>query len=206
MICIDISTIQGTDTVSSIVFFENGKPKKKNYRHFIMKTVKGQDDFASMEETMRRYLTKIEENEKPDLIVIDGGKGQLSKSFNTLKEMRIEEIEMISLAKRIEEVFLPGSKSSIILPRNSSALRVLVKIRDEAHRFAITFHRKRRKKRTLISELDSIPGVGEQTKFTLLKEFGSVENIRNASITELIGVKGIGEKSAGMILEYLSKK
>ena len=101
---------------------------------------------------------------------------------------------------------MPGSKSSIILPRNSSALRVLVKIRDEAHRFAITFHRKRRKKRTLISELDSIPGVGEQTKFTLLKEFGSVENIRNASITELIGVKGIGEKSAGMIVEYLSKK
>ncbi len=206
MICIDISTIQGTDTVSSLVFFENGKPKKKNYRHFIMKTVKGQDDFASMEETMKRYLTKIEENEKPDLIVIDGGKGQLSKSYNILKEMKIEEIEMISLAKRIEEVFLPGSKSSIILPRNSSALRVLVKIRDEAHRFAITFHRKRRKKRTLISELDSISGVGEQTKFTLLKKFGSIENIRNASITELISVKGIGEKSARMILEYLSKK
>ena len=206
MICIDISTIQGTDTVSSLVFFENGKPKKKNYRHFIMKTVEGQDDFASMEETMRRYLNKIEENEKPDLIVIDGGKGQLSKSFNTLKEMKIEEIEMISLAKRIEEVFLPGSKSSIILPRNSSALRVLVKIRDEAHRFAITFHRKRRKKRTLKSELDSISGVGEQTKFTLLKKFGSVDNIRNSSMTELISIKGIGEKSASIILEYLSKK
>ncbi|MEA2096748.1 MAG: excinuclease ABC subunit UvrC [Candidatus Cloacimonadota bacterium] len=206
MICIDISTIQGIDTVSSLVFFENGKPKKKNYRHFIMKTVKGQDDFASMEETMKRYLIKIEENEKPNLIVIDGGKGQLSKSYNTLKEMKIEGIEMISLAKRIEEVFLPGSKSSIILPRNSSALRVLVKIRDEAHRFAITFHRKRRKKRTLISELDSISGVGEQTKFTLLKKFGSVENIRNSSMTELISVKGIGEKSASIILEYLSKK
>lgn len=206
MICIDISTIQGTDTVSSLVFFENGKPKKKNYRHFIMKTVKGQDDFASMEETMKRYLIKIEENEKPDLIVIDGGKGQLSKSYNVLKEMKIEEIEMISLAKRIEEVFLPGSKSSIILPRNSSALRVLIKIRDEAHRFAITFHRKRRKKRTLKSELDNIIGVGEQTKFALLKKFGSVDNIRNASITELISVKGIGKKNAGMILEYLSKK
>lgn len=206
MICIDISTIQGTDTVSSLVFFENGKPKKKNYRHFIMKTVEGQDDFASMEETMRRYLNKIEENEKPDLIVIDGGKGQLRKSYNTLKEMKIENIEMISLAKRIEEVFLPGGKSSIILPRNSSALRVLVKIRDEAHRFAITFHKKRRKKRTLKSELDTILGVGEQTKFSLLKKFGSVDNIRNASITELMSVKGIGEKSATMILEYLSKE
>ncbi len=206
MICIDISTIQGTDTVSSLVFFENGKPKKKNYRHFIMKTVKGQDDFASMEETMKRYLIKIEENEKPDLIVIDGGKGQLNKSYNILKKMKIEEIEMISLAKRIEEVFLPGSKNSIILPRNSSALRVLVKIRDEAHRFAITFHRKRRKKRTLKSELDNIIGVGDLTKFALLKKFGSVDNIKNASITELISVKGIGKKNAGMILEYLSKK
>ncbi len=206
MICIDISTIQGTDTVSSLVFFENGKPKKKNYRHFIMKTVKGQDDFASMEETMKRYLIKIEENEKPDLIVIDGGKGQLNKSYNILKKMKVEEIEMISLAKRIEEVFLPGSKSSIILPRNSSALRVLIKIRDEAHRFAITFHRKRRKKRTLKSELDNIIGVGDLTKFALLKKFESVDNIRNASIIELISVKGIGKKYARMILEYLSKK
>ncbi len=206
MICIDISTIQGTDTVSSLVFFENGKPKKKNYRHFIMETVNGLDDFASMEETMRRYLKKIEENEKPDLIVIDGGKGQLSKSYNILKEMKIEDIEMISLAKRIEEVFLPGIKSSIILPRNSSALRVLVKIRDEAHRFAINFHRKRRKKRTLTSELDSISGVGEQTKFSLLKKFGSIDNIGNSSIKELMTIKGIGEKSAKLILEYLSKK
>jgi len=206
MICIDISTIQGTDTVSSLVFFENGKPKKKNYRHFIMKTVKGQDDFASMEETMRRYLNKIDENEKPDVIVIDGGKGQLSKSYNILQEMKKTDIEMISLAKRVEEVFLPNNKNSIILPRNSSALRVLIKIRDEAHRFAITFHRKRRKKRTLKSELDSISGVGEQTKFTLLKKFGSVENIGKASMIELMSVRGIGERSAKIILDYLSKK
>nr|MDA3814471.1 excinuclease ABC subunit UvrC [Candidatus Cloacimonadota bacterium] len=206
MVCVDISTIQGTDTVSSLVFFENGKPKKKNYRHFILEIVNGQDDFASMEETMRRYLNKIEENEKPDLIVIDGGKGQLSKSFNILKEMKIEDIEIISLAKRIEEVFLPDIKNSIILPRNSSALRVLVTIRDEAHRFAINFHRKRRKKRTLTSELDKIIGVGEQTKFSLLKKFGSVDNIGNASLMELMSIKGIGDKSAKLILEYLSKK
>ena len=205
MICLDISTIQGSDTVSSLVFFENGKPKKKNYRHFIIETVKGQDDFASMEETMKRYLSKLDENEKPDLIVIDGGKGQLSKSFGILKEMKIKDIEMISLAKRIEEVFLPGSKNSIILPRNSSALRVLVKIRDEAHRFAITFHRKRRKKRTLKSELDSIPGIGEQLKFSLLKKFGSIDKIRNASLSELINVRGVGEKIAKHIHNHLSK-
>ncbi|MDP8269457.1 MAG: excinuclease ABC subunit UvrC [Candidatus Tenebribacter davisii] len=205
MICIDISTIQGSDTVSSLVFFENGKPKKKNYRHFIMETVTGQDDFASMEETMRRYLGKIEENEKPDLIVIDGGKGQLGKSYNILKEEKITDIEIISLAKRIEEVFLPGSKNSIILPRNSSALRVLIKIRDEAHRFAITFHRKRRRKRTLTSELDKIKGIGEETKFLLLKQFGSVDNIRNASIIEIMAVKGIGKKSAEKISKYLLK-
>ncbi len=116
------------------------------------------------------------------------------------------DIEMISLAKRVEEVFLPNNKNSIILPRNSAALRVLVKIRDEAHRFAITFHRKRRKKRTLKSELDSISGVGEQTKFSLLKKFGSVENIGNTSIVELMSVRGIGEKNAKIILDYLSKK
>lgn len=205
MICIDISTIQGSDTVSSLVFFENGKPKKKNYRHYIMETVEGQDDFASLEETMNRYLSKIDENEKPDLIVIDGGKGQLSKSYNILRKLKINNIEMISIAKRIEEVFLPGSKESIILPRNSAAIRVLIKIRDEAHRFAITFHRKRRKKRTLKSELDNIPGVGVQTKFALLKQFGSVERIRKASVVELMCVKRVGEKSAKLILTYLSK-
>jgi len=206
MICIDISTIQGSDTVSSLVFFENGKPKKKNYRHFIMETVSGQDDFASMAETMNRYLKKIDENEKPDLIVIDGGKGQLNKSVKILETLNVDNIEIISLAKRIEEVFLPNRKDSIILPRNSSALRVLVKIRDEAHRFAITFHRKRRTKRTLKSELDEIPGIGEFTKFALLKKFGSVENISKASKVDLMGIKGVGQKSAQVILEYLSKK
>jgi len=112
---------------------------------------------------------------------------------------------IISLAKRIEEVFLPDSKNSIILPRNSSALRVLVKIRDEAHRFAITFHRKRRKKRTLKSKLDSIPGIGEQLKFSLLKKFGSIDKIGNASLSELMNVKGVGKKNAELIHIHLSK-
>ncbi|MCK4956151.1 MAG: excinuclease ABC subunit UvrC [Candidatus Cloacimonetes bacterium] len=205
MICIDISTIQGADTVSSLVYFENGKPKKKNYRLFKMKTVIGQDDFASMAETMRRYFSKITLEEKPDLIVIDGGKGQLSSAYPILKETGFEDIEMISLAKRIEEVFVPEKSDSILLPRNSAALRLLIQIRDEAHRTAVGFHRKTRSKRTLSSELDEIGGIGQNLKFMLLKEFGSVENIRNASITDLTRVKGVGFKIAKSIIDSLNK-
>jgi excinuclease ABC subunit C len=203
MICLDISTIQGTDTVSSLVFFENGKPKKKNYRHFIIKTVSGQDDFASLAETLQRYLAKIEEQEKPDLIVIDGGKGQLSSALEILEDMQVDNIEMISLAKRLEEVFLPNKKESILLPRSSSALRLLINLRDEAHRFAITFHRKKRSKRILQSDLDRIHGIGDKMKFLLLKEFGSVENIARASLSDLMNIKGMGRKSAEKVLNSL---
>ncbi|MCK4653845.1 MAG: excinuclease ABC subunit UvrC [Candidatus Cloacimonetes bacterium] len=203
MICLDISTIQGSDTVSSLVFFENGKPKKKNYRHFIIKTVVGQDDFACLAETMQRYLKKIEEQEKPDLIIIDGGKGQLSSAYKILGGMKISGIEMISLAKRLEEVYVPGSKQSIILPRSSAALRILINLRDEAHRFAITFHRKKRGKRTLQSELDKIKGVGISTRFLLLKEFGSVKNLKKSSVEDMMHIKGIGRKTAEKILAEL---
>jgi len=205
MICVDISTIQGTDTVSSLVYFENGKPKKKNYRHYIMKTVTGQDDFASMAETLTRFLEKVKtgDEEKPDLVVIDGGKGQLSSAYAILKEMKLDDIEMISLAKRMEEVFLPGQSGSIFLPRSSSALRLLVNIRDEAHRFAVTFHRKRRSSRTLISDLDRISGVGEKLKFQLLNVFGSVENLKKATLEELTTVKGVGKKMAEKLLKEL---
>ena len=203
MACFDISTIQGTDTVASLVFFENGKPKKRNYRHYIIKTVQGQDDFASLSETLQRYLIKIDEQEKPDLIIIDGGKGQLSSAFGVLTQQKLDKIEMISLAKRMEEVFLPDNSESIILPRSSSALRLLINIRDEAHRFAITFHRKRRTSRTLTSELDKILGIGIETKFLLLKEFGSIKNIKNSPIEKLTEIKGIGEKTAKKILDGL---
>ncbi|MCD4817300.1 MAG: excinuclease ABC subunit UvrC [Candidatus Cloacimonetes bacterium] len=203
MVCMDISTIQGVDTVSSIVFFENGKPKKKNYLHFIIKTVSGQDDFASMAETLQRYFTKLDNYVTPDLIVIDGGKGQLSSAYQIMIDMNIKDIEIIALAKRIEEVFQPKSKRSIILPRSSSALRLLIHIRDEAHRFAITFHRKRRKVRLLTSELDLIKGIGEKTKFLLLNEFGSVQGVRLASIEQLNNIKGIGKKMAEKIIQNL---
>ena len=204
MVCFDISTIQGTDTVASLVFYENGKPKKKNYRHYIIKTVQGQDDFASLAETLQRYLIKIEEQEKPDLIIIDGGKGQLSSAFAVLKQMKLDKIEMISLAKRMEEVFLPDNSRSIILPRSSSALRLLINIRDEAHRFAINFHRKKRTNRTLASELDKISGIGTETKFLLLKELGSIEKIKKSSIERLTEIKGIGKNTAKKILDGLN--
>lgn len=208
MACVDISTIQGTDTVSSLVYFENGKPRKKNYRRFIMKSVEGQDDFASMRETLQRYLRRIKEGEEPDppdLIVIDGGKGQLSSAWAMLQESGVEGIEMISLAKRIEEVFTPGASDSVILPRTSIALRLLVQIRDEAHRFAVGFHRKRRSSRTLTSELDRIKGLGNEKKFLLLKEFGSVTGIRKAQLSELMRVPGIGEKTARLVKEGLGE-
>ncbi|HPM01203.1 MAG TPA: excinuclease ABC subunit UvrC [Candidatus Cloacimonadota bacterium] len=249
MVCMDISTIQGTDTVSSIVFFENGKPLKKQYKHFIMKTVEGQDDFASMAETMNRYLKhfygssekheheesdkqdacsttiedKLDLNEqdacsttkdtkeqdnwlKPDLIVIDGGKGQLSSALRILQENQAQDIEIISLAKRVEEVFLPNQSESIFLPRNSSALRLLINIRDEAHRFAITFHRKRRSTRTLSSQLDEIKGIGTEKKLALLKHFGSVDAISKAEVSQLCQVKGIGESFAKIVWDFFHQK
>ncbi|HHE38884.1 MAG TPA: excinuclease ABC subunit UvrC [Candidatus Cloacimonetes bacterium] len=204
MVCLDISTIQGSDTVSSVVYFENGKPKKKNYRHFIIKTVIGQDDFASMGETLQRYLEKVTKDDKPDLIVIDGGKGQLNAAGSILIKMNLKNIEILSLAKKLEEVFLPDLKNSIILPRSSSALRLLINIRDEAHRFAITFHRKRRSSRLFSSELNKIKGIGDEIKFLLLKEFGSVEKIKQAKIKEISEIKGIGIKRAEKILRELS--
>ena len=208
MVCMDISTIAGEDTVSSAVYFENGKPLKKKYRKFIIKTVQGQDDFASMEETMNRFLNNCREDSTftPDLIVIDGGKGQLSASQKILSNYADLKINLISLAKRVEEVYIPGHESSIILPRNSSCLKLLTNIRDEAHRFAITFHRKRRSARTLVSALDSIPGISDKLRFALLKEFGSVEKIKQASPEELTNIKGIGAKSAETILTHLNPR
>ena len=206
MVCMDISTIQGTDTVSSAVYFENGKAKKKYYRHFIIRSIDTQNDFAAMQETLTRFLLEVdkEPDMKPDLIIIDGGKGQLSSSVEALAQSAHSDIQIISLAKRAEEVFTPASNVSVILPRSSSALRLLVTVRDEAHRFAINFHRKRRSKRTLESELEAIPGIGEQSKFLLLKELGSVEAIKQATIEELCSIKGIGQKTAEHIHNYFN--
>lgn len=204
MVCMDISTIQGTDTVSSAVFFENGKAKKKLYRHFIIRSIGGQDDFAALEETFTRFLEEIDKDAemKPDLFVIDGGKGQLNACLKVLKSSACNDIPIISLAKRAEEVYLPGVSESLILPKSSAALRLLINIRDEAHRFAINFHRSRRSKRTLISELEEIKGIGTQTKFLLLKELGSVDKIAQASKEELLKIKGIGARTAEQVYDY----
>lgn len=204
MVCMDISTIQGTDTVSSAVFFENGKPRKKFYRHFIIRSIDTQNDYAALQETLGRFLveTKKEEALFPDLIIIDGGRGQLAACVQTLEDTGHGDIPMISLAKRAEEIYLPGRQESVILPRSSSSLRLITSIRDEAHRFAINFHRSRRSKRTLASELEEIPGIGERTKFLLLKELGSLEEIRKASPERLEAIKGIGEHTARMIHEH----
>ena len=205
MICLDISTIQGADTVSSLVYFENGKPRKKSYRLFKMKTVSGQDDFASMAETMQRYFSKVSEEECPDLVVIDGGKGQLSAASQVLDQFATLDIEIISLAKRIEEVYLVRKTEPVILPRNSAALRLLVQIRDEAHRTAVGYHRKVRSSRTLTSKLDRVNGIGKNLKFMLLKEFGSVENIKKAEVAELCRIKGVGKKTAKNIIDSLNQ-
>ena len=208
IVCMDISTIQGSDTVSSAVFFENGKSKKKYYRHYIIRSIETQNDFAAMQETMTRFLkeTEKEPSMKPDLIVIDGGKGQLSASKHILQSSGKEDIYLISLAKRAEEVFIPGNEQSLILPRSSSALRLLIAIRDEAHRFALSLHRKRRSQRTLESTLENIPGIGKKNKFLLLKELGSIENIAKADIATLTNIKGVGSKTAMQIYNHFHKE
>ena len=199
--CLDISTIQGTNTVSSLVYFENGKPKKKNYLHFAIKTFQKQDDFAAIRETLERYFAKLNQYEVPDLLIIDGGKGQLSSAYTIMQKYKIQNIELISLAKRLEEVFLPNIKESVLLPRNSFAFKLLIKIRDEAHRFAISYHRKKREKSFLNSFLDKI--VSENIKFELLNKFKSVENIKKASEKELQEIKGIGKVLSEKILKNL---
>lgn len=200
--CFDISTLQGSDTVASLVVFENGKPKKSDYRKFIIKTVTGQDDFASMSEVIERHYKRVLEENKPlpDLIMVDGGKGQLNSAIKTFKKLGLTNFNIIGLAKRLEEIFLPDRKESIMIPKTSSSLKLLQHIRDEAHRFAITFHREKRTKRIISTELENIPGVGPKTIEKLLKEFGSVELIKNTSIEEL--TDKIGKAKAKIVYDY----
>jgi len=200
--CFDISNIQGTDTVASMVVFVNGKPKKSLYRKFIIKSVSGPDDFASMEEVIeRRYSRLVKENQPfPDLIMVDGGKGQLSSAVKILKNLGVKNQEIIGLAKRLEEVYLPGISDPQSIPKTSSGLKLLQHVRDEAHRFAITFHRQRRSKRTLTSELLEIKGVGKKIAEKLLTHFNSIDEIRKAEVDELAEV--IGKAKARLVFDY----
>lgn len=191
--CFDNSHFQGSETVSSMVVFVDGRPKKSEYRKFRIRTVEGVDDFKSMQEVMRRRYSRMieEKSEQPDLIIVDGGKGQLSSAVGILKELDLYgKIPIIGLAKRLEEVFFPEQSDSLLLPKSSSSLRLLQQVRDEAHRFAITFHRSLRDKRTLQTELTEIPGVGQKTAQKLLIRFGSVEGVRRADDEELDKVAG----------------
>ncbi len=205
IVCFDISNTGQTDAVGSCVFFENARPKKKEYRHFKIKSVTGQDDFKMMQEVIGRYFRRRVEEELPlpDLVVVDGGKGQLSSALQELRRCGLKELPIVALAKRLEEVFVPGQSDSVIIKKTSPALLLLKQIRDEAHRFAITYNRKVRTKRTIKSVLDDIKGVGPAKKQVLLRKFGSVERIKTLSLNELAAVKGIGEKLARQILEAL---
>jgi excinuclease ABC subunit C len=203
MECFDNSNTQGTNPVASCVVFIDGKPAKREYRKFHVKTVEGPDDFASMEEIIfRRYKRVLDEGrELPDLIVIDGGKGQLHSAVNSLKKLDLYgKVPVIGLAKRMEEVYYPGDKDPYLLAKNSIALKTLMHIRDEAHRFGITFHRQLREKPLTKSELNSIKGIGGKSEEQLVRHFKSVENIKKASIAELATVVGI--KKAEMVYVY----
>lgn len=204
IVCFDNSNLQGSDAVASMVTFENGKPKKSEYKKFIIKTVVGPDDFASMHEVLTRHFTKLIETNQPlpDLIMVDGGKGQLSSAVDALHQLGLTSFQIIGLAKRLEEVFLPTEKEAMIIPKTSSSLKLLQRLRDEAHRFAITFHRLRRDKRTLTSELNEIKGIGKSITDKLLKEFGSVSVIKTTSSDAL--EKVIGKKKAELIVNYFA--
>ena len=202
--CFDNSNIQGTNPVAACVVFKKGKPSKKDYRHFHIKTVVGPDDFASMREIVTRRYTRLLEEEAPlpQLIIIDGGKGQLNVATEVLRELNLlGKITIVGLAKRLEEIFYPGDPFPLVLDKTSETLKVIQHLRDEAHRFGITFHRQMRSKGQIVSELDAIKGIGEKTKEALLKKYKSVKRIREASPAELEEL--IGKKKAALVAEGL---
>src|SRR5258708_4537235 len=205
LVCFDISHAQGTDTVASSVWFQNGRPLRAEYRKFKFKTGEARDDFASMRDVVTRYFRRRVDESKPlpDLVVIDGGKGQLSFAQAALEELNLGTVPIISLAKRDEEVVLPDRKDSILLNRRSPALRLLKQARDEAHRFAITFQRNRRSARTITSELLRIPGIGEARRRELLHAFGSLAGVRDASLEAIAALPGFSERTAQKVRDAL---
>ena len=212
--CYDISNIQGKYPVGSMVVFEEGRPKPAHYRHFRIKTVQGANDFAMLQEVLRRRFSRHAQSEEgipeepsfsrlPDLVLIDGGKGQLSSAREVMESMGLGSVSTFGLAKEHEELFGPGEGEPIRLPLDSEALFLVQRIRDEAHRFAITFHRIVRKKDAFASVLDGISGLGPVRRRALLRQFGSIENIRSARVEELMAVKGITRSVAVAIKEML---
>jgi excinuclease ABC subunit C len=213
--CFDISTTQGTKPVGSMVVFEGGDAAKNRYRHFAIREVEGQDDFAMMREVLMRRLTRaVAENDLPDLLLIDGGKGQLNVATAVLKDLGIEDLSAVGIAKSRyedgdrspERFFLPGRVNPVILRQDSPVVHFLARIRDEAHRFAITYHRKRRGKGTLQTRLTDIPGIGAHRARVLLRTLGSLKKIRDASIEEIVSVPGFSKGLAGIVKEHLARE
>ena len=211
MECYDISNISGVDKVGSMVVFIDGEAERSSYRRFRIKTVEGANDFASLQEVLLRRLAKLGTDEeerfpRPDLIIIDGGKGQLSAVKEIFDEKGTEGIELISLAKREEEVFTLDRDESVKIDHRDFALKMLQRIRDEAHRFAITYFRNLHSKRNLESVLSEIEGVGKKKRIALMTKFGTIDRIMGASVEELSSVEGIGEVLAKNIKDYFEEK
>ena len=204
-VCIDISHNQGRDMVGSLVWFEAGRPKKSEYRKFRIKGIAEQDDYAAIHEVVTRFLTRRRDEQlrMPDLMVIDGGKGQLGAALDAMRAAGIPEIPVISLAKREEEIFLPGRADSLRLSRRSPSLRLLQRARDEAHRFGLAYNRQRRTSRVITSELLNIPGIGPGRRRALLERFGSLAGVKTASVAELAAVPGFSRTLAERVLEHL---
>ena len=208
MACVDISTAQGRDTVGSVVWFENGRPKRSEYRTYKIKLVEGQDDFASMREVVGRLLKRrlAESRPLPELLLVDGGRGQLNAALAAVADAAVPEgaLALASLAKRDEEVYLPARSDPLRLSRRSPSLKLLQRARDEAHRVAVTFNRKRRAARTLTSELLSVPGIGPGRRRALLERFGSLAGVQSASLEELAAVPGISRGLAERLLAHFA--
>jgi excinuclease ABC subunit C len=221
--CYDISNTQGTDIVASMAVFDSGEPRRSHYRRFRIRDVEGPDDFESMRQVIRRRMSRLAREgafddaepsradepgafeTRPDLIVVDGGKGQLSAALSALEQLGIAGVPVISLAKREEEVFVPGRSDPVVLDRESEALFLLQRIRDEAHRFALAYHRRLRGKRALGSILEEVPGIGPKKRKALLERFTSIEGLRRASIASIAELPGITEQLARDIKEYLNR-
>ncbi|MBH60775.1 MAG: excinuclease ABC subunit C [Dehalococcoidia bacterium] len=202
--CYDISHVQGTNVVGSMVVFKNGKPDKSKYRKFELKTSQKNDDYSALKEVISRRLNRINDSELPNLMLIDGGKGQLSVCHEVLLANGYDAIEIASIAKQKEEIFMPNNFESVILENGSYGKHLIQRIRDEAHRFAVTYHRSKRSKQMISSELDTIAGIGPKKKKALINSFGSIKNIRNASYEELIQLKEITKKDAEKIKDSIN--
>ncbi len=208
LVCVDISTSQGKDTVGSLVWFDGGRPKKSEYRRFKINGEEArQDDFAAVHQVVSRFVARrvAEKKKLPDLMIVDGGKGQLNAALEALSEQGVEALPVASLAKRDEEIFLPGCKESLRLPRRAPSLKLLQRARDEAHRFAVSYNRKRRAARTLTSELLSIPGVGPSRRRLLLERFGSLAGVRLATVEEIAALPSFSVRLAERILNHWKK-